>query len=30
MIVDAPVYAVQSLIFSSILYFIIGLNSGAR
>ncbi|KAL8280242.1 hypothetical protein RQP46_007356 [Phenoliferia psychrophenolica] len=30
MIVDAPVYAVQSLIFSSILYFLIGLNSGAR
>ena len=30
MVVDAPIYAFQTIVFSAILYFIIGLNAGAR
>lgn len=30
MVLDVPLYAVQTLIFSALFYFLIGLNSGAR
>ena len=30
MVIDAPIYAVQTLVFSALLYFLIGLNPGAR
>lgn len=30
MIIDVPLYAVQTLIFSSIIYFMMGLNPGAK
>ncbi|KAM0747667.1 putative membrane protein of the ATP-binding cassette transporter superfamily [Meredithblackwellia eburnea MCA 4105] len=30
MVSDAPVYAIQTLVFSSIFYFIVGLNAGAK
>jgi ABC-type multidrug transport system permease subunit len=30
MIVDVPLFAVQTLVFSSIYYFLLGLNPGAR
>ena len=30
MVVDAPLFALQTLVFAAILYFLIGLNSGAR
>jgi len=30
MVIDAPIYAFQTIVFAAILYFIIGLNSGAR